>query len=139
MAEMPEGLREILAGALGEVTGSRNLTDSTPPKEALARLTAAYQDYTSTARPKPGDLVTIKPSHNLHGVGDPHIVLEVRPEPVWSFYATDPADTGHAAFGRGLNVRVACIQRGDTVSYWMEHWVLEPYVGQNLKTDGGKN
>lgn len=103
------------------------------PEAAIMRLRELYDAFAAPNLFKPGDLVTVRSGVNLSGVGDPHVVLEIRAPfaEIRNFDAPDPQDTGTAAFGRKLNIRVLCISDHDEAAgFWCEHWQFVAYTGE---------
>lgn len=78
---------------------------------------------------KPGDLVTPRQSYSLQGAGEPHVVLEVPPEPLRLRDIADPATALHPAFNERLDMRVACLAHvGHYFAYWGASWQYEPWT-----------
>ena len=117
---------EMLAQQAEESSGFGEMTD-TQKEAAVMDLREIQQIYSAGCRFKTGDLVTPMASAFMHGVGNPHIVLEVRDEPFRNFEASDPHETGSASFGRRLDMRVACLARGSISAFWTESWNFIPY------------
>lgn len=93
----------------------------------VMELQLAYEAYVTLAPFKPGQLVTPKKSSYLKGVGEPHVVLEVLPEPL-RYWATDGADVSSMANGARLDIRVvAYADSGHIVPYMGESWNYEPW------------
>lgn len=96
--------------------------------ETLKEYNVKYQKaMISPPKFSPGDMITPVAGVGTKGVGQPHIVLEVRSfskvEPFWS---KDASSSGN---GRRLDIRVACFVNNESIStFWVESIEYEPYT-----------
>lgn len=127
MRTMAISLGDIMRGmgAEGdEQSGPRPL-----PEAQVATLREAFERYSAPCAFKPGDLVTPRKGFNVKCVGDPHIVIEVFGDPIRNFAVNDPVDTGLAAYGSRMDMRVVCFAADNSVAAFMsESWKFEKYA-----------
>lgn len=99
------------------------------PEAIVETLKEAAARYVAGCPFKVGDLVTARAGYNMSGAGEPGIVIEVPDSPIRNFdVPAEPSDTGNAAFGRRLDMRIACAgRRGELVGFWVEAWAYEAY------------
>lgn len=130
MDDMPEEVKEALAGAFGELMGGKKNRDGWREKEKvlpearIERIKEAANFYAAsmTGCPYgPGDWVTPRRGYNIKGAGHPYIVVEVdqHPQHRWS------DDDGRANNGRRLDMRVMTLIDGDISCFWAESYSYE--------------
>lgn len=117
---------EIIGGLIPG--GSAPKIDKPQAIEAqVMELQQAYEAYVAPCPFRPGQLVTPKRSSYLKGVGEPHVILEVLPEPV-RYWAREGTDVSSMANGSKLDIRVvAYSDSGHMVPYMGESWNYEPW------------
>lgn len=99
------------------------------PEALVMTLREAYANFAEPCPFKPGDLVTPRAGYNIKDAGSPVIVVEVMDAPR-NFEADEPSAIGSPHWGSKRNVRVLEVAEGRAVvSFWYEHWQLEPYSG----------
>lgn len=101
------------------------------PEAQVATLLEEFAHYSQPCQFKPGDLITPRATSSYSDRGVPHIVLEVRDEPIRNFAPGDDiSDVFSSAFGARLDIRVAImVPDGRVVTFWQESWRHEPYTG----------
>ncbi|WP_336801697.1 hypothetical protein [Kaistia sp. MMO-174] len=105
--------------------------------ETLRELFARYQ----TEKPfKVGQLVTPRAGFNLHGVGEPCVVLEMVG---FDEALTSDEEFGSPGFGARLDLRIATLANGShgehaIMAYWNESWQFEPYTGPGASVAEGQ-
>lgn len=119
-----------MARILGMGNGGEESDAPRPVHEAqIEMLKEIYERY-GVVRFQPGDIVTPVRGMNIRSAGEPHIVLETRPnaEPLMPSTIGDISDVGSSSFGRRLDMRVAtCFQDNTYTTYWVESWQFENY------------
>lgn len=97
------------------------------PEAVIMRLREAAKRYARSVENCPfglGELVTPVIDSWLHGSGEPHIVIDIWPDPEPDF---TNGEINTVEFGNRFDMRVASILRGCVVAHWVEsyqfkHW-----------------
>ncbi len=101
------------------------------PEAVIETLKEHYERYRKMLGGclfKPGDIVTPRPGLNMTDVGHPHIVLETRDAPEPFFH-----ENGNSRDGMRADMRVMACAGGRTyVSFWMQSYECESYMGAGL-------
>jgi hypothetical protein len=122
-----------LANAINGAAEDDDDKDDAPallPEAVIADLKELCSRYTAGCPFRVGDLVTPRRGYNALGAGTPHIVIEVRSEPIRNFDVAQPGFLSSDHFGARIDIRVAHIDHGTTmVMHWGESWMYEPYTG----------
>lgn len=132
---MPKPPISVLIDALARdiAEEDRNALAKPLPEAQVATLREVAARYTAPCPFKVGDIVTAKAGYNTAGEGDPHIVLEIAGVPVRNFETgDDPRNSSSMAFGRRMDMRVACFvdADGSINAFWVESWIFEPFVAE---------
>jgi hypothetical protein len=88
----------------------------------IATLREVFADYRKPPF-RAGDLVTPRRGCDMRHEGEPHMVLEMRPDAEPRFMD----DSGACTNGVRLDMRVGSLNDGDYVAHWVESWLFEPY------------
>lgn len=114
----------------------RNEPTKTPPDVLCLTLQEVAARYASPCAFKVGDIVTPRNGYYYNNVGVPHVVLEVRDNPIQKFdIVEDMRDQAMPTFGARFDVRVATELFGKIIAFWQESWALEAYTGPRAKLD----
>lgn len=107
-------------------------------EQKVERITAFAKLYDAPAheRFKVGDLVSPSAGAGARGVGEPHVVVEIRSRGVddkaidtAKYPGTDRAPSVSNAYGRIADLRVLAIDEdGDVAPHWVESWQFEPWT-----------
>lgn len=145
---MSNGKKEFIEALLGQalggtarVIGMSEMGDDATEREEITypvtllpeaqteELKAIAARYSMGCQFRPGALVTPRPGFATKGVGQPHIVLEVKDDPRPDFTA-EKTHVDSAAYGRKFDMRVACYVRNDLVlTFWVESYQYETFGG----------
>lgn len=104
------------------------------PEAQVMELREACRHFgtPASARFKPGDLVTPVKSAAYDNGGDPHLVLEVRAEPIPHVMPIDSREAFATSYWPRQDMRVAVIKEGRetdfcVAAFWVESWVFEEW------------
>lgn len=123
-----DALRRLLGGG-GDDEGAGG---KPIPEAQIAILREMHALYVAPCRFKPGDIITPRPG-SYKDAGEPHIVLEVREEPIRNFdISANHSEAFSNAYGVKLDIRVALLQGDRVEAYWQESWRHDPYTGPGI-------
>lgn len=113
-------LMEILAAAREQQKpdGPRPLPEA--QIMTMREIFAAYRQ----PRFKPGDVITPCRWSHIKNVGEPHLVLEVLPDPEPNFHGSE----GSCMFGCRDDIRFVALQGTQYAAFWGESWCFEFYA-----------
>ncbi len=123
-------LEELLSAKIAQhMADETSETSTIIPEAAIATLRELAAIYTAPCAFKVGDIVTPRRASGMRGIGQPHIVIEVFPEPIRALDADliGADDITHRNFAAKIDMRVLTIHRGEIVAWASESFFYEPY------------